>query len=176
MIETPEQRCKFEEIYYTYRKRMHYVAYSILKDDTLAEDAVQDALIGIINRIDDIQIDNEKMLTAYILTAVRNAALQINRKHAPEVTMELNLLEYTTASSPDEKMIYEDTVQGIKNALKQLPIAYREILMLRNVYHMEYEDIAIMLNKSQDNVRQMTSRAKRMLEKICTEEGVLDGI
>ena len=47
LIDDAESLIEFEEIYHTYRKRMFYVANTVLQDAHEAEDAVQDAFIGI---------------------------------------------------------------------------------------------------------------------------------
>ena len=47
LIDTQEDQTLFEEIYYQYRNQMYYVSHKILNDDYLAEDALQDAFIGI---------------------------------------------------------------------------------------------------------------------------------
>ena len=51
MLDTQEEKSKFEEIYIQYRKLMFVCAKSILKDDALAEDAVHNAFIKIIRHL-----------------------------------------------------------------------------------------------------------------------------
>ena len=43
LLDSEEEKSKFEKVYEKYRKLMHYVAKGILADDQLAEDAVQEA-------------------------------------------------------------------------------------------------------------------------------------
>ncbi|OJT86126.1 RNA polymerase subunit sigma-24, partial [Clostridioides difficile] len=45
IIDSKEERIKFEEIYIKYKKLMFYVANQILKDDVLAEDAVHSSFL-----------------------------------------------------------------------------------------------------------------------------------
>lgn len=47
IIETQNDREKFEEIYTAYRKLMLYVANEVLKNDQDAEDAVHEAFISV---------------------------------------------------------------------------------------------------------------------------------
>lgn len=51
MMDTQEEKSKFEELYYQYRKLMHWRAKQILTDDMLAEDAVHEAFIKIIRHM-----------------------------------------------------------------------------------------------------------------------------
>ena len=50
LIETEEDKSKFENIYETYRKVMFYTANQILKDEYLAEDAVHSAFLRILKQ------------------------------------------------------------------------------------------------------------------------------
>ncbi len=55
MIDSDEDKSKFEVIYENYRNLMFFVAKKILYSDSDAEDAVQDAFIRIINNLDKIE-------------------------------------------------------------------------------------------------------------------------
>ena len=44
-----------EEIYKLYEQKMFYIAFSILKDESAAEDAVQNAFIKLINNISRVK-------------------------------------------------------------------------------------------------------------------------
>lgn len=52
MIEGPEERSKFEQIYEKYRALMFYRAKQILRDDRDAEDAVHEAFVRVANHIE----------------------------------------------------------------------------------------------------------------------------
>ena len=45
MIDKPEDKNKFEQLYMKYRRQMFYIANQILKDEYLAEDAVHSTLL-----------------------------------------------------------------------------------------------------------------------------------
>lgn len=45
LLDTEEEKTKFERLYYEYRAVMKYKALEILKDEYLAEDAVHEAFI-----------------------------------------------------------------------------------------------------------------------------------
>lgn len=45
MLETPEEKSLFEQIYLEYRGLMYHVAYEILHNDQDAEDAVHQAFV-----------------------------------------------------------------------------------------------------------------------------------
>ena len=51
MIESPEDKMKFERLYHKYRDLMYNIAYSFLKDEHDAEDAVHQAFVSIIENL-----------------------------------------------------------------------------------------------------------------------------
>ena len=54
MIETPEERSKFESIYLLYRDTMYAVAYRILQNPQDAEDAVHHAFLKVLENFSKI--------------------------------------------------------------------------------------------------------------------------
>ena len=55
MIDSDEERSKFEIIYNNYRNLMFFVAKNILNNDSDAEDAVHDAFLKIIKILENIK-------------------------------------------------------------------------------------------------------------------------
>ena len=55
MLETPEEKVQFEEIYLKYRSAMFRAAEGILHNDQDAEDAVHNAFLRIIKRFSRFQ-------------------------------------------------------------------------------------------------------------------------
>ena len=56
MLETPEEKSQFEQIYLEYRGLMYHVAYEILHNDQDAEDAVHQAFVKIVENIKKLMI------------------------------------------------------------------------------------------------------------------------
>lgn len=77
VIDDAEDIKKFEKIYYEYREQMFFVANKILRDSYEAEDAVQNALLGIARSIRTLPDDDACLVRAYTLTAAKNAALNM---------------------------------------------------------------------------------------------------
>ena len=80
LIDDAQSLVEFEEIYHTYRKRMFFVANTVLQDAHEAEDAVQDAFIGIARNMSTVRkIREAEDLGNYVLRAAKNAALNRSR-------------------------------------------------------------------------------------------------
>lgn len=57
VLETEQEKTKFEQLYLTYRQTMFYVANSVLHDTQLAEDAVHQAFLRIMDHMGNILED-----------------------------------------------------------------------------------------------------------------------
>ena len=80
LIETEEDKIKFEDIFNSYKKTMYYVANSILKDEHYSHDAVQNSFLKIIKNIDKIEDVKSNKTKGFIVTIVKNSSIDIYRK------------------------------------------------------------------------------------------------
>lgn len=170
LIEDEADKIKFENIYYSYRKQMLVAANEVLKNETLAEDAVQNALLGIAKRISNVQDNNPQMLRAYVLTAARNAAINLLKKEKRHEHMCISIHAVDEEVSVDQP---ENKLEQVKAAISRLPLLYREVLMLHYVQNMNYAQMAELLHRSQSTLRQQVSRGKKMMRQVLEEEGIL---
>lgn len=80
ILDTEEQKDKFTEIYTTYYGMMYQVARAITHDDKLAEDALHETCLELIEKIDSIRTDNAKQLAYYLRMVTRNRTIDFMRK------------------------------------------------------------------------------------------------
>ena len=77
LVDTPEEKSKFRQLYEKYRGLMFYCAREILRDDGLAEEAVQEAFIRLakhLKKINDIDCNKTKH---FIVIIVESASKDI---------------------------------------------------------------------------------------------------
>ena len=77
LLDSEEEISKFELIYSTYKKQMYYTANNILKDSHLAEDAVHNAFLRIINNLEKIEDINSHKTKGLIVIIVKNVSIDI---------------------------------------------------------------------------------------------------
>lgn len=131
--EKKKQIAFIEDCYRLYENKMYYVAYGILHDEGLAEDAVQDAFLKLMKhevQFDSVESDDCKR---YIITVIRNAAINIYNKKKRES-------EHMYLTDDDTK--YDSTVEmdpdsdaGWQEIMKGLPEKYYEV-----VYYLVIKD------------------------------------
>ena len=80
MIETEQDRSKFERIYLQYRNLMFSAAFSVLHNPEDAEDAVHHAFVKVAENIDKISEAVCPKTAAYVVTIVENKAIDLYRR------------------------------------------------------------------------------------------------
>lgn len=167
MLETPEEKDKFEELYNKYRRLMLYAANNILHDDFLAEDAVHQAFLKIIphlHKLTDISCHKTK---TYVVIVVENVSRTIYAKKK-----KLELIITSTEDIDEEtglEITLEDTYfekydsEAIGKAIEQLPDIYRQVLVLHYYIGNSDKEIAMALDLNASTVRKRLERARQKL-------------
>ncbi|WP_101696937.1 RNA polymerase sigma factor [Clostridium minihomine] len=167
LIESEEDKNKFEQIYTTYRKLMFYVANKILRDEQLAEDAVHSSFLKIIQNFDKIvEIDGHKT-KSYVVITVRNESINLYRSRRRKGELSLDQMEDTFMQP--FSLPQEDSGELIK-AISELPVIHRDILKLKYIMNYSNEEIGSMLDISEDAVRKRLERARNKLKGILEKE------
>ena len=65
-LDSDDDKNKFEYIYHKYYRFMLHTAAGIIKNPTLAEDAVHETFVQLLRGIDTLRIDNERALKSYL--------------------------------------------------------------------------------------------------------------
>ena len=71
LLETEEEQSKFEKLYYRYNALMKYIAFEILRDDGMAEDAVHDAFVKLSRHLDTIDDVADSKTAGFIIILIK---------------------------------------------------------------------------------------------------------
>lgn len=159
MIDTPEEKRKFVILYEKYRYLMQKVATDVLHDSFLAEDAVHNAFVSVAYNLDKLDEFEDVPTKLYLVACARNAALDLYRKRGSQVKKEI-LLEEAMEKGSYVTYIESDLENGILDILKNLPLKYRDVFMLKYVNHMENREIAKVCGLLEGTVRQRLFQRK----------------
>ena len=170
MIDSEEDRSKFEILYKKYRKLMFVEAKGLLKDNYLAEDAVHNSFIKIAKNISDIGETEAKETKNFIMVITRNVSLDMYRKRARSLNQEISVEENEEADIfiTNEEKDLSDVVSEESPLLKiirNLPAKYRDVFLLKYIKEYDNKKIAKILNVSEEVVRQRISRGRNIIEK-----------
>jgi len=162
MIETEEDKVKFEQIYETYRDLMFHVASQILRNDHDAEDAVHQAFISIIQNLDKISRAECLKTRGYVVITVERKALDIIRANKRYTDLNEKNLSGLEIPLPGDSRLAD--------ALATLPARYREILLLRYDYGYTQKELCKILDLSGPAVQKLLWRAKKALSDALEKE------
>lgn len=173
MLETPEEKLKFEQIYFLYRDKMYAVAFKILHNENDAEDIVHESFKAIIENFEKINDISCHKTWNYIVTIVKNKSFTLyqKKKHhetsAYEDCVEVEM-DFTPEKVTEEREIAEILVELIRS----LPFPYKEVLYLQYYNALSGEEIAKFIDKTPAHVRKISQRAKAMLKEELLKRGI----
>lgn len=158
MIESEEDKSKFEAIYNQYRQLMFTVAFKILNNQYDAEDAVHQAFVSLIDNLDKVKEVDCPKTKSYVVIITENKAIDIIRSRKHMIGEELNesLLGIQIPLPGDG---------GLADAMAKLPARYREVLLLRFDNGYSTKELAKMMNMTEGSMQKLIWRAKDALKK-----------
>lgn len=167
MIDGEEEKSKFESLYLTYRKLMFHVANGILNDEGLAEDAVHQAFLKILENFDKVGEISCHKTRSYVVIIVRNAAINMYNSRKRHSAVPIDEAAFCAAEKKSERT---DDLDSLAEAVLKLPVIYKDALKLKYVQGFSNAEIAGMLDISEAAVRKRLERARRMLAEILGRE------
>jgi RNA polymerase sigma-70 factor (ECF subfamily) len=150
----------FTELIEHYQRPLRYFINRLLDNSELTEDIFQDTWLTVIRRIHGLkEID---AFPAWLYRIARNKVYQQLRTKKTELKLDENIAIENHAE--DDDFSGEDAAK-VHRCLKELPPEYREVLMLRFLEQMSYEQISQVLNCKLGTVRSRLYYAKIALKK-----------
>jgi len=166
------------EIYKLYYKAMFNASLRIVQDSNDAEDVMQEAFLSAFTKLDTFK--GEVPFGAWLKRIVINKSLTLIKKKSKlsEVKLEVvgKKLESDNESETDEARIEYASlkVKKVAKAMSQLKESYRLILNLSLIEGYDNDEIATIMNISNENCRTTISRAKSRLRSLLLESSVLN--
>ena len=139
------------------------VAFYILEDEAEAEDAVQELFLKLWSGRD--ALDGIRNPKGYGLRVLRNLCLDRIRRSRKMETPEA-LPEPEWPGRQDEAVDQKERLAKVLAAVKSLPDRQREVLTLRTLDGLSYEEIAERTGMNQLTLRVLLSQARRKLKNV----------
>jgi RNA polymerase sigma-70 factor (TIGR02957 family) len=144
------------------------IAYRMLGSVSEAEDVVQEALLRVHRALDG----GEQLASPRAFVATVTTRLAINELRSARVRRERYVGEWLPepiiTDGRDDPAQHAETADSLSVAmlvlLESLSPEQRAVLLLHDVFDYGYREIAAIVGKSQDNVRQLATRARRHVE------------
>lgn len=159
---------RFAQLYSIYSGSMYRIAYGILRDEGLAQDAVQQTFLKLYSDMDRVGEPRSGKTRSFMVVLVRNTAIDSYRKRKREQVIFLDDLERTpvcTAPMPEETVIEAQSREDVERVLTSLGEKYAPILLLRYCHGYRNKEIAQYLDMTEASVASRIFQAKRLLAK-----------
>lgn len=154
----------FERTVLPYLNSGYNLARWLTRNEHDAEDVIQEACLRAWRSFDTFLPGRDGR--AWFLSIVRNTCctwLRQNRSYGAAAELEDDFQPAGTWLDPETLLIKDVNSGLIRRALEQLPLEYREVLILRELEELSYKEIAKILDMPLGTVMSRLSRARREL-------------
>ncbi|MFN3241935.1 MAG: RNA polymerase sigma factor [Planctomycetota bacterium] len=169
----------FRELVEAHGGRLLAVARRITRDDSDAEDVLQEAFVSAFGKLADF--DGRSRLSTWLHRIVVNTALMRLRARRSQPMRDIDALLPTfvdghheqtmprwqpLAEDASAEAVRRERHDALWGALEQLPDGYREVVVMRDLEGMESKDVATQLGVRDDTVRQRLHRGRQALTRL----------
>ena len=135
----------------------------LTRNDAEAEDVVQDACVRALRYFPSLRDGDPR---AWFFAIVRNAWYsRVGRRSGSMGTIDANQVEpLDDGPDPETQLLRQDTVVRVRGAIEQLPVEFREVLVLREIEGLSYKEIAAVVHVPIGTVMSRLARARERLQ------------
>ena len=159
---------KFERIYEKYKALAYSLAFEILRDASLSEDAVSETFIRVYKNLHKIEVENSPTTAGFIAVIAKNCAKTIAKKSDMSSFSELTA-DPADKFDLEQSAIDKITAEEIAEATGRLSEELRAVFLLKYAYDMSNKEIAKALGITAVNAGVLAHRAKKKLIKLVSE-------
>jgi RNA polymerase sigma-70 factor (ECF subfamily) len=152
-------------------RRLYRLARGILRNDSEAEDVVQETYVRAFTHLDSFRGDSS--LATWLSRIAINEALGRLRSQRPTVelaslpsgTIEAQIIPFPLAASidPEKTMAQREIQNVVEHAIDELPEPFRLVFITRVVEGMNVEETAEILDLKPETVKTRLHRARALL-------------
>ena len=154
----------FEQVVLSHLDAAYNLARWLLRSPADADDVVQEACLRALRFFDGFRGGDSR---SWLLKIVRNTCYSWVRKNRPaELSDEFDEAMHTPESvvqTPEMKLISQSESDRVRKALEALPVAFREVLVLREIEGLSYKEISEVTGVPMGTVMSSLSRARQKM-------------
>lgn len=152
----------FDLVYAEFNARLFSFLARLCRNRDVAEDLLEETWLRFVDRVPRLRADSR--LGPFLFTVARNLYISYCRSRLVEDLQTVDMIGLwplgTPRPSPFESTVANETARRIETALAQLPVMYREALLLVSVEGMRPAEAAVVCGITPEAMRQRLSRAR----------------
>ncbi|MBW6501046.1 MAG: sigma-70 family RNA polymerase sigma factor [Bacteroidales bacterium] len=154
-------RVDFNSIILRISRKLFRYAYRVLNNQQEAEDAVQEVCIKLWEMRD--RLNQYDSIEALSTTMIRNHSIDLLRRRKAVEYEHINTIHQYPGStpSPQEQMERKESYNIISEIIEKLPPVQCEMIRLRDIDGLTYDEISAKTNQTINNIRVILSRARK---------------
>lgn len=148
----------------------------LTRNDADAEDVVQDACVRAMRFFSSLRDDDAR---AWLFAIVRNTWYSRVARRSPAAEASANGLadqRQDDALDPEARLMQQHTVARVRAALEQLPVDFREVVVLREIEGLSYKEIAAVVRVPIGTVMSRLARARDRLAAVLKRETAMETV
>jgi RNA polymerase sigma-70 factor, ECF subfamily len=160
-------------------RRLYRLARGILRNDSEAEDVVQETYVRAFTHLDGFR--GESGLSTWLSRIAINEALgrarsrkpQVELGALPEAALEAQIIQFplsSAAGDPEKSMAQREIQRVVERAIDELPDVFRMVFIARVMEGMNIEETAELLGVKPETVKTRLHRARTMLRENVEKE------
>jgi RNA polymerase sigma-70 factor (ECF subfamily) len=168
----------FEELVRRYQRPIAAYVYRMVGDYEAALDLTQEVFIKVYNSL--ARYRSEFKFSTWIYKIAHNSAVDHLRRHS---TREQSLMKDFEGEqrelpieshrlSPEQESERAERRVEIEQVVRQLPSAYRELVLLRHSHDLSYDEIAHVTGLPLGTVKNRLFRARELMRQLFVERGI----
>lgn len=163
LIDDEIDKLKYSEIYEQYERMLFGYSMSILHNKSWAEDAVSETFLSLAINFQKVHNLEPAEMLAYTVIINRHVCYDILKREKKHVqnTLYYENIEDSIDPSYDE----EPENRNLAKAVKELPVIYRDVIMMKYYYEFTVREIAKQLHLSVGGVKSRLETARKLLGK-----------
>lgn len=168
----------FEELVRRYQRPIAAYVYRMVGDYDAALDLTQEVFIKVYGSL--ARYRSEYKFSTWIYKIAHNAAVDHLRRHS---TREQSLVKQSEGEqydlpiesgrlSPEQESEKAERCAEIEAVVRQLPAAYRELIVLRHSHDLSYDEIAEVMGLPLGTVKNRLFRAREVMRQQFVQRGI----
>lgn len=164
----------FEQLVVAYRDQVFRLALRMCGSEADADEVAQEAFLSAWKALPNFRGESQFSTWLYQLTT--HAAIDLMRREKRQIAADITEVSAADpAPSPQQQAEQSEQREIVRDAILQLAPEQREVVVLRFMEELSYEEIGAVLKLPSGTVKSRLNRAKAQLKEILSKSGNLFG-